>query len=429
MKNFKTKCLKSLKLLQERISTKLEDPQPPQLFEPETVILKQETEEAKVFAEPVIITRPTRATQKKKIIKSKVALKESKLKIDRVKRSMTKFCTLCQIRVPILYKHVMSDHMKVVSDTHCQCTICGNIMLKTTAQHHYQYHNLNFHEPKPCTICGKTFTNGKRFEDHHKKHIKYECDHCGKHINSKLRLRDHLMTQHMGAKRCYFCKEFFYDHVAYKEHLALERKNYTRKSAICEICGYDSASKNALDAHKARHHSDVTHMCTKCGKIFPTKSLLHSHNRQHHEEHKFACAHCGKKYSTKRSLTKHVQNVHIRDNYMKCDVCGKMLLGEQTLKTHMRIVHTDIRKHVCGICGKAFKIAQLLRKHYYSHENKRPLNCHMCTTGYYCVEYLQKHYLRIHGVEYTVQEVRSVCHKVVLDESKLLSDATDRKER
>lgn len=73
--------------------------------------------------------------------------------------------------------------------------------------------------------------------------------------------------------------------------------------------------------------------------------------------------------------------------------------------------------YACDQCDKSFYAKTTLKKHKYTHSKTRPYPCHLCPIGYYCNEYLQKHYLREHGTQYSPKEIRKMCGFKKYDDS------------
>lgn len=111
--------------------------------------------------------------------------------------------------------------------------------------------------------------------------------------------------------------------------------------------------------------------------------------------------------------------MHERSAAVTCDICNHKFTLMYSLKKHKETVHSNICKYECKICGRGFKVAALLKKHQFSHLSKKPFNCHLCPTGYYMIDYLKSHYLKIHELNFTAQEVKDVCIRINIDKDML----------
>lgn len=139
-----------------------------------------------------------------------------------------------------------------------------------------------------------------------------------------------------------------------------------------------------------------------------------------HEEPKHLCTYCGKKFAFGAALRQHISGAHEKDKLAPetCDVCGKVFKGLKVLAGHKKQVH-GAQIWRCTQCDAAFSTKARLTKHTYSHLKKRPFNCHLCTSGYYMVDYLKGHYERSHDLTFTNEEIYKYCIRVKVDGSLL----------
>ena len=149
-----------------------------------------------------------------------------------------------------------------------QCEVCNNSMSKSSLNRHMK------------TVHG---ASGK----------KWECSDCGKCLQSKTRLIQH-MRKHSVSKD--------------------PELNEVEGSFSCTICKYNTTNKNYLTDHFRMNHgieegSWVCHMgkCSENPKSFINHRLLSRHQGTHKN---VPCLKCGKIFGAKRNMIKHMRVVH-----------------------------------------------------------------------------------------------------------------------
>jgi uncharacterized C2H2 Zn-finger protein len=94
---------------------------------------------------------------------------------------------------------------------------------------------------------------------------------------AKQRRKRYLQT----PRQCPFCLEEFpslssqYHHTRFR----CSKNPQCLKGHLCDICGTQSASAQALQKHRARHK---THDCKECGASYQKRSAFVSHQRRKH---------------------------------------------------------------------------------------------------------------------------------------------------
>lgn len=89
-----------------------------------------------------------------------------------------------------------------------------------------------------------------------------------------------------------------------------------RQKLKCDICEFQSVSKISLRAHKrTKHLGDRKIYICHCGKNFNQNSHLHIHIKMVHEKlRKHPCSQCTKAFYFKSQLTNHLKSEHVSKN-------------------------------------------------------------------------------------------------------------------
>ncbi len=75
------------------------------------------------------------------------------------------------------------------------------------------------------------------------------------------------------------------------------------------------------------------------------------------------CQICLKEFTRASSLAAHIRAKHVTEKTFKCDTCDKYFKDRANLRKH-EFTHSDKKPHVCSICNKASFIRKdLCNKH------------------------------------------------------------------
>ncbi|XP_057661592.1 zinc finger protein OZF-like isoform X39 [Diorhabda carinulata] len=220
---------------------------------------------------------------------SKVMKSKGSLKIH-MKRHLKEFIAKCEICGQGFVTnqeyqfHIGSKH----GNATYICYICGRSCYdKATLQGHVQSHKSDYgSNPNiKCDVCQKTFLRDRYLRQHYQRVHKdggqtFVCDHCGKKVNSKRSLRDHLLI-HQGLK-----------------------------PIKCKECGKGFALRTTLKLHMRTHTGQKPYECPDCGKSFTQRTPLTIHMRYHSGERPYNCTICNTGFVSKGALTIHQKNRH-----------------------------------------------------------------------------------------------------------------------
>ena len=96
------------------------------------------------------------------------------------------------------------------------------------------------------------------------------------------------------------------------------------------------------------------------------------------------CKQCGESFATRSSLKRHIFTHADKKSY-NCSLCSRSFSQYITLKHHL-LMHT----HTCKQCEKSFATSQSLRQHLLTHNGEKPFKCEHCGKSF-----AQKSYLKI----------------------------------
>ena len=131
-----------------------------------------------------------------------------------------------------------------------------------------------------CKLCGKKVLFGKSAhirKYHNGNDIK--CPKCDKTFNTYVRAMSHILNFH-EKKPCTMCGEIFGStsmtrHIK-QAHTAIEENKFK-----CETCGKGFVANNSLQDHINIHTGEKPHVCKVCGKGFASYGTLRTHERGH----------------------------------------------------------------------------------------------------------------------------------------------------
>ncbi|XP_030386502.1 zinc finger protein 2 [Scaptodrosophila lebanonensis] len=224
-------------------------------------------------------------------------------------------------------------------------------------------------QPYICNICGKSFRQQCRLNQHMRVHTDeklYSCEVCDKKLKHLRNYREHMLT-----------------HTNIKPHQ-------------CNICERFYRTTSSLAAHKRTHTEDKPHKCDTCGRGFAALDHMRRHKLTHTGERPFACDLCDKAYYDSSSLRQHKIS-HTGAKAFTCEICGLGLSQKSGYKKHM-LVHSGEKPHKCHICGRAFTFTSNLNAHVRLHSGEKPFKCEHCSKAFPTKKRLLSH-MRVHNKE------------------------------
>lgn len=116
--------------------------------------------------------------------------------------------------------------------------------------------------------------------------------------------------------------------------------------------------------------------------------VTHSTTKEH------LCDVCGFATAHKSQLKAH-KLVHTGETF-KCPECNFEATRRQNLKYHL-LTHTREKPHQCEICGQSFSLIKNMKRHMLLHTNDRPYKCDQCTFSTTRFDKLKEHLKKQHG--------------------------------
>lgn len=144
-----------------------------------------------------------------------------------------------------------------------------------------------FYSHSRCELCNKTFPTGKLLSVHKFRHKTFQCDYCGKTLNSKSAIIHHLFTNHVKTDpthKCDICNKKFQLQSLLKCHKYAAHRNKIAR-VTCELCGKFFYAQFFLNKHMITAHTDKSErlamrkQCEFCGEWLLSKSGIYYHKQ------------------------------------------------------------------------------------------------------------------------------------------------------
>ena len=246
-------------------------------------------------------------------------------------------------------------------------------------------------------------TGGFRLIGHKSKVVdKIMCELCLYETSSRNNLRAHIIGVHEDKKdhTCGECSYATSRRSSLKRHIIDVHRKI--KNHVCGECGYACNQKSTLRAHRAMVHKigENKFKCQHCTYTAPYNGMMKKHLVAVHEKIKNnVCEDCGSAFATKSNLSGHIESVHHKgDTQMKCEQCPYVAACKAYLKTHMYSVHNKVKKHICKECGYATDKKYYLKGHMVSvHKiGEKEFKCNICSYATVRPEYVKIHIDSVH---------------------------------
>merc|ERR1711860_287648 len=253
----------------------------------------------------------------------------------------------------------MGDHQKV----HTKNFKCEQCNYATKTQKSLDYHVKIKHpddsKTSICDDCGQEVLV-KLMGKHKRTHFNFKCTPCNRHFVSKEDLDEHIKGHKTFA--CDQCWRTYTLIGRLRKHIESSHHPDGRKFA-CEVCGKMFLTHTTLHHHRMVH-DEKKFACQEPGcelKFVHNFNLLRHMRRVHTTERNFKCEECDKAFKTKCNLKDHMDR-HRGVKKAFCEICKKGFWDNDKLNVHMR-THTGVKPYSCTVCLKAFSQKYDCTKH------------------------------------------------------------------
>ena len=271
-----------------------------------------------------------------------------------------------------IFKNILGEY---------KCTLCDKVFDRKI---NIKCHFMNVHNKveRQCNVCGKVLSNSdlKTFKRHVEKcqGVVYVCSFCPYKTTVRANLRKHENIHTGKGFECEVCSSVFPTKQRLKAHADIHNAN--RRKYMCENCGQEFASQDAVQKHVIRVHSGQCDIygCDQCK--FTAKLLidLKKHINVVHNK-RFKCGLCPFQSNSHVAMTQH-NEFHKPDRQFPCpyENCYYRGPSSRHLNSHVNQKHRSASKHQCPICHKLYKKKTHLARHLVSHTGDKPYTCLDC---------------------------------------------------
>ena len=261
------------------------------------------------------------------------------------------------------------------------CPICNKkFERKNNMKGHLS--KVHYKQNRICEFCGKTLyaVDDKTFKRHVEKcqNLLFQCTHCSYKSPVSANMKKHMKI-HLGQGfECEVCKSVFPSRQRYAVHRNTHNDN--RRKVMCEFCGTEFMSDDAVKKHVIRVHSEgiMIHRCGEC--VYQTRipTDLKKHITMVHNK-KFKCTECAYQTNSETAFEQHSEYHGPGRQYVcKYEKCFYRGATQKQLSNHISQVHKLTCTHMCPICQKFYKKKTHLARHLVSHTGEKPYICLEC---------------------------------------------------
>ncbi|XP_028679196.1 zinc finger and BTB domain-containing protein 16-A [Erpetoichthys calabaricus] len=238
-------------------------------------------------------------------------------------------------------------------------------MVNNLQEEHVRKHP-NFTKMYSCDFCGKEFQDSFYSQMYRPINTGCEgrvCPPCGMRLAPDSEMASHTSTGNKIPLICLLCGKHLESQLEMKEHLMLHTRSSDLNSKDC---------RRALSGHTDhRRHirtNSGEHMyeCEFCNRCFRDDSSLKNHKRFHTGEKPYECSNCAKKFSLKHQLDTHYR-VHTGEKPFECKVCHQRSRDYSAMIKHLR-THNGAAPYQCTICLEYCSSLSAMQKHIKSHK-------------------------------------------------------------
>ena len=267
-----------------------------------------------------------------------------------------------------------------------RCPVCKKAFEKKgNMKGHYR--KVHFKHNRVCEVCGKTLAgvDEKTFVRHVEKckNVQIQCEFCDYKTTVTANFRKHYKVHTGEGFTCEICLAVYPTRQRYDVHCRTHAID--RPKSVCEFCGQEFLSEDAVRKHVQRFHVErtVQYGCPQCQYIGKMEIDLRKHISSVHNK-KFKCEQCQYQTNSPSAFEQH-REYHQPDRIYGCpftDQCFYRGATTKQLANHVSQVHKVGSKHQCPICLKFYKKKTHLLRHLVSHTKEKPYVCLECEMAF-----------------------------------------------
>nr|XP_015919713.1 zinc finger protein Xfin-like [Parasteatoda tepidariorum] len=235
------------------------------------------------------------------------------------------------------------------------------------------------HSEEKQLPCTKVIVNAEMVEVTNHLGLKtYVCRKCKKHFNDFSNLKIHLMS-HVNKKIyvCDVCKSSFTSIGAFCKHKlahsqdTFKCEDFPEESEILPQCLKTAASNTTLNIkteYSDKEALDKRYVCSVCNRTFLKEIQFMHHSVTHKYPGPYYCDICGENIEFDKI---HELHKHYEEHGEIACICYNCIEESGIVETNVNYSKNTVFK--CDICYKCFPDKNLLRKHFPTHKNRRPL--------------------------------------------------------
>ena len=267
-----------------------------------------------------------------------------------------------------------------------RCPVCKKAFEKKgNMKGHYR--KVHFKHNRICEVCGKTLegVDEKTFVRHVEKckNVLIQCEFCDYKTTVTANFRKHYKVHTGEGFTCEICFAVYPTRQRYDVHCRTH--DVDRPKSVCEFCGQEFLSEDAVRKHVQRFHVErtVQYGCPQCQYVGKMEIDLRKHISSVHNK-KFKCEQCPYQTNSPSAFEQH-KEYHQPDRIYGCpfnDQCFYRGATTKQLANHVSQVHKVGSKHQCPICLKFYKKKTHLLRHLVSHTKEKPYVCLECEMAF-----------------------------------------------